>query len=68
MMDHGDWNNILVIVGSLWVSYVGHIRTKIIDLKDLNNFIVNIGSLLVSYVGHPRIGMMDRLRTKMTLY
>jgi len=47
---------------------VEHIRIIIMDFKDWNNFPVIIGFLWVNYVGHLRIGMMDMLRTRMTLY
>jgi hypothetical protein len=45
IMDLKDWNNFLVIVGSLWVSYVGHIRIRIMDLRDSNNFLMTVGEL-----------------------
>ncbi len=45
MMDHRDWNNFLVNVGSLWVSYVGHIRIRIMDLRDSSNFLMTVGEL-----------------------
>jgi len=45
MMDHMDWNNFLVNVGSLWVSYVGHVRIRIMDLRDSSNFLMTVGEL-----------------------
>jgi hypothetical protein len=44
-MDHRDLNNFLVTVGSIWVSYVGHIRIRIMDLKDSSNFLMIVGEL-----------------------
>ncbi len=55
-MDLKDWNNFLMIVGFLWVNYVGHLWTRMMDHRDQNNFLVIVGSL---WVRHIRIRIMD---------
>jgi hypothetical protein len=45
MMDHRDWNNFLETLGSLWVSYVGHIRIRIMDLRESSNFLMIVDEL-----------------------